>query len=126
MGSFSAIRGATKEAKESAHGERLKTGLASTISRLDALDESVRMLALARFIESKKSLQQQMPDWPRERRIKVGRALQAEARKCLDLDQAKSYGLWLSGAWIESGERQSVAAEYVHLAVEELVKQVTE
>jgi len=116
----------TIEAKEKAHGERLKSGLASTMSRLDTLDKSVRLLTLGSFIESKKSLQQQMPDWPRERRIKVGRALQAEARKFFDLDQAKSCGLWLLGAWIESGERESIAAEYVHLTLEELVKPVTD
>src|SRR5690606_18808680 len=113
MGFFSALKDAAAEANEGAHGERLKSGLASTMSCLEALDERVRMLAVARFIESRKTLQQQMPNWSREGRIKVGRALQAEARKCFDLDQAKSYGLWLAGAWIESGERQSAAAEYV-------------
>lgn len=119
-------RDTTNEAKEKQHGERLKRGLASTISRLDALDKSVRMLALARFIESTKCLQKQMPDWPRARRIKVGRALQTAASKYLHQDQAKACGLWLSGAWVESGERESVAAEYVRLALEELMKHATE
>jgi hypothetical protein len=119
-------RDTTNEAKEKQHGERLKRGLASTMSRLNALDKSVRMLALARYIESMKCLRKQMPDWPRERRIKVGRALQIEASKYFHEDQAKACGLWLSGAWIESGERESVAAEYVRLALEEFMKHETE
>jgi len=97
-------RDTTNEAKEKQHGEHLKRGLASTMSRLDALDKSVRMLALARFIENMKCLRKQMPDWPRERRINVGRALQVEASKYLHQNQAKACGLWLSGVWIECGE----------------------
>lgn len=126
MGFFDALKNAANEANEAAHGERLKSGLASTISCVGALDDKVRAVALIKFIEKRKKLQERLPNWSRDGRIKVGRKLQDEARKCFDLDQAESYALWLAGAWIESGERESAAANYVHHALEELVNQITE
>lgn len=124
MGFFGLLKEAAIEANDIAHGERLDHELTSTIECIKRLDGRVANMALVGFVRSKIRLLNQIQNWSREGRIKTGRDLQAEARKCFDLDQAKSYGLWLAGAWLESMERSSPKAISVHSMLEAFSREI--
>ena len=124
MGIWTTLVGSAQEANEQAHGERLRRELESTLSLMDGMNEEVRAYAILKFMEKRSTLKLNMANWSREGRIKVARALHASARKKFDLDQAESYALWLAGAWLESGARNSPQAEYVNNYIETFAKQL--
>ncbi len=89
-------------------------------SRNFRLDGPIAKRAITGFLERRVLLRRELPNWSIEGRIKMGRALQAEARCKFDFNQAESYSLWLSGAWLESGARCSDNAASVHDFLERL------
>lgn len=123
-GFFSRVSSAIKEANEDAHGKRLTEGLRSTGDSLKNLDERVRQLAFKKFLDKKALMEIEMINWSFEGRIKMGRMLQDKARKSYDFDQAESYALWLAGAWLESGCRQSDDAVFVYHALEGIAEEL--
>ncbi len=112
--------GAAADANEAAHGKRLRDGLASSGNHLKQLDEQVLNVAMSRFVEKCEQLDAQQINWSKDGRIKMGRALQEEAKKQYDFNQAESFALWLAGAWLESGSRNSDDAVFVRSALEHL------
>lgn len=123
MGLWSTLVESAQEANEAAHGDRLEKGLASTLALMTQLDGNIRAHSVERFIDKRNRLKANMVNWSRDGRVDMGRALQNEARKQFDLNQAESYALWLAGAWIESGERRSARAQYVHDFIESFARQ---
>lgn len=119
-GFFGRLVGAAVEANESAHGKRLRDGLVSTGDHLKRLDERVQEAALRRFLEKCQSISEDEINWSRDGRIKMGRALQEEAKKQFDFNQAESFALWMAGAWLESGSRNSDDATFVRQTLDHL------
>jgi hypothetical protein len=119
-GFLSNLVGAAVEANEAAHGKRLKDGLISTGAHLNKLEEHVLARAMDRFVEQCNQLASEQANWSASGRIKLGRDLQARARKEFDFNQAESHALWLAGAWLESGSRTSEDAAFVRRSLEVL------
>lgn len=113
-GFLAGISAAVAEANEIAHGRRLREGLASTGAHLKGLDPGVLESSMSSFVEKCQMLERESINWSQAGRIKMGRDLQVKAKQVFDFDQAESYSLWLAGAWLESGERLSPDAEFVH------------
>lgn len=122
-GTWSSLVGIIQEANEDTHGVRLRKELTSTFANMTDLDGNVRAYALVKFMEKREKLRSNMVNWSRDGRLKMGRTLQTEARKQFEFNQAESYALWLAGAWIESGERRTKDAYYVHSFLESFARQ---
>lgn len=116
------LAGAVTDANEEAHGKRLLDELNSTGQSIKKLEGWVAEGAIAGFLEKRTLLNMQLPNWSIEGRIKMGKTLQAEARKKFDFSQAESYSLWMAGAWLESGARCSDSAASVHDVLERLAR----
>lgn len=110
------------DANEEAHGKRLLDELNSTGDSLKKLEGWVAEGAINGFLERRTQLNRQLPNWSIDGRIKMGKTLQAEARKRFDFNQAESYSLWMAGAWLESGARSSDNAASVHNVLERLAR----
>lgn len=106
------------DAAEQAHGKRLRDGLVSTREKLLTLDRELAKRAILGFIEKREQLQREMGNWSKDGCIKVGRTLQDEARKTYDFNLSGSYALWMAGAWLESSQRASDDAEFVHMTLD--------
>lgn len=119
-GILSSLASAASEANEAAHGKRLREGLLSTGVLLKDMEEHVLNRAMQGFSSKCDALTRELDNWSKEGRIKMGRELQARARKEFDFNQAESCALWLAGAWLESGSRNSADASFVRGALEEL------
>lgn len=119
-GFFGRAVAAISDASEEVHGARLRAGLTSTGQQLQALEPEVIASMMTRYLEKRQMLADQRANWSRDGRIKMGSQLQQEAKKHFNFNQAESYALWLAGAWLESAERRSVDAEFVHDALNEL------
>lgn len=113
-----------KDAEEESAGRKLREGLLSTGDNLQSLDDGIRSRALQGFLQKTYALERDLPNWSREGRIKIGRSLQQEAKKKFDFNQAESYALWLAGAWLESRERETLDASFVHQALRELINEI--
>lgn len=72
------------------------------------------------FVDKCELLERERVNWSQAGRLKMGRDLQTKARKEFDFNQAESYALWLAGAWLESSERLSPDATFVHETLQEL------
>ena len=119
-GFFGRAAAAISDASEEAHGARLRAGLTSTGQHLQKLEPEVIGSMMTRYLEKRQMLANQRANWSRDGRIKMGSQLQQEAKKHYDFNQAESYALWLAGAWLESAERRSADAEFVHDALNKL------
>ena len=111
MGFFSALKDAAVEANEDAHGNRLLTETQSTFACVERLDDRLKNGVAYGYLEIRARLLQEMLNWSKEGRIKIGRQMQSQAREKFDLDLIGSYSKWLAGAWIESKERNSFKAQ---------------
>lgn len=116
MGFFSAL----KEAAENSHGEKLWAFLQDTLRQMGIQTDEVRDEALVRFVEKRSNLIAHLPQMTKEGRVKMGKFLQAEARKKYDTHLSEGYALWLAGAWLESIERPGVKAGMTHEALNTL------
>lgn len=111
MGFFSALKDAAVEANEEAHGNRLLTETQSTFACIQRLDDRLKNGIAVGYLEIRARIVHEMLNWSKEGRIKIGRQMQSQAREKFDLDLIGSYSKWLSGAWIESKERNSFKAQ---------------
>lgn len=121
---FNRFANKLKEAEEESAGKKLREGLLSTGENIQNLDDEVRYQALLKFLQKTYALKRDLPNWSKEGRIKVAKSLQQEAKKKFDFDQAESYALWLAGAWLESRERETLDASFVHQALCELINEI--
>ena len=126
MGIFSALKNVALEANEEAHGARLESGLQSTMTGLQSLQDNVRPEALIGFLVKRQRILGPMSNWSREGCIQVARALQDEARKHYDFNITESYACWMAGAWLESSIRNSTRASAVHKSLEGLARGLLE
>lgn len=110
MGLFSLLKESFDEANDDAHGARLLAQVKDCFIKMEALDKSVQLYAMAGYVEIRERLKDEMPNLSREGRIKVGRTMQKQAGPEFDLDMGGSYAKFLAGAWLESKERQSLQA----------------
>ena len=111
MGFFSTILDAAKEANDEAHGVRLLQEVQSSFACMENLDGKVQYVAMMGYLQILGRLVDQMPNWSREGRIKLGRTMQQQARDAFDTDMGGGYAKWLAGAWLESQERNSLKAQ---------------
>ena len=111
MGIFSFLKDAAIEANEDAHGARLLTGVQSSFATMESLEGQVQFVAMAGYLEIRERLINEIPNFSREGRIKLGRTMQDQARSKFDIDMSGSYAKWLAGAWLESKERDSLKAQ---------------
>jgi hypothetical protein len=126
MGIFSSIRDASRIANEDAHGVRLERGLRDTQRCLAALREDVRAKSILSFVHRRRELLKVIANWSVDGCLQAGRKLQDEARAKFNFDQSESYALWMTGAWLESGIRNSEKAQSVYLSLDELAHEVEE
>jgi hypothetical protein len=117
---LSGLATAASEANEAAHGRRLREGLLSTGAQLKGMEEHLLNRTMQAFISKCDALTSELDNWSKQGRVKIGRELQARARREFDFNQVESYALWLAGAWLESGSRTSADALFVRRALEEL------
>ena len=120
VGFLAGISAAFSEANEVAHGRRLREGLSSTGDCLKSLDPRVLEAAMVSFVDKCAVLERERINWSQAGRIRMGRDLQTQARQKFDFNQAESFALWLAGAWLESSERLSPDAAFVHDTLERL------
>jgi hypothetical protein len=120
------LTGAIKEVNEDVHGKKLIDGLNSTNQQLRMLESHIANSAIAGFLERRRIALAQVPNWSIDGRIKMGKTLQDEAKKKFDFNQAESYSLWLTGAWLESGARNSASAAQVHEFLERIANDLAE
>lgn len=111
MGFFSKVRNAFIEANEEAHGARLLSDTQSFFPSFIGLENHLQFAIMVGYLEIRGRLMQEMRNWSKEGRIKIGRTMQSQAREKHDLDVAGSYAKWLAGCWIESKERNSLKAQ---------------
>lgn len=123
-GLFNQFAEKLKTAEEETAGKKLREGLVSTGDCLQKLDDDVRYHALSGFHRKTSALKRDLPNWSREGRLKIARSLQQESKKKFDFDQAESYALWLAGAWLESRERETLDASFVHQTLCELINEI--
>lgn len=113
-----AVAAAASEANEAARGAALLREYESTMLGIRGLNEKVLALTLINYVDKVSKLKTHSENWTREGCIKMARALQKEARKCLDFNLAEAYALWMAGAWMESKWRTSPEADFVHLELD--------
>lgn len=123
-GIFGGIASAAAEATEAAHGRRLREELLATGAQLKTLNENVLNRAMLGFISKCEALELEIDNWSTEGRIKMGRELQAQGKKHYDFNQAESHALWMAGAWLESGVRNSADAAFVRATLDELLGRI--
>lgn len=124
MGLFSGLVRGFKEVNDDLHGQRLLEEANSTFRSMERLSNELQGVALLGFLEIRRGLLSEMPNWSREGRIEIGRAMQLQARETFHLDMSGSYAKWLSGAWLESQSRESMKAEMAFRLIEGLRSQV--
>ena len=117
MGFFSTIASSAVQANEDAHGDRLLNGVKSSLDKMNAMllkegDEMrVACAAIEGFNDIRSQLMASKPNWSRDGRLRKAKELQDHAKTIFDFNLADSYAEWLSGAWLECGERNSVKAK---------------
>lgn len=114
------ISDALADASEEAHGKRLQKELQSTGESIKKLEDWVVERIHISYLAKKEFLESELPNWSIAGRIKMGLKLRDEARKQFDFNQAESHALWLAGAWLESGARNSKDAATVHDFLEKI------
>jgi hypothetical protein len=90
------------------------------------MDDDLRVEALTGFIDKREKLLSHIRNMTSKGRIDMGRMLQDEARKKYDIHTSESFALWMAGAWLESMERKSDAAQEIHYSLNELAEQLNE
>ncbi len=111
MGFFKTILDAAKEASDDAHGVRLLQEVQSSLACMKNLDSKVQSTAMIEYLQILGRVVNQMPNWSREERIKLGRRMQQQARHIFDTNVGEGYATWLAGAWLESQDRNSRKAQ---------------
>lgn len=95
-------------------GRILLIQLQETQQKLAQLSATVSNAALLGFVNKRERILPELDNMTSIGRIQMGKSLQAQARKTIDLNIAEGYALWLAGAWLESMERPGLEAAKVH------------
>jgi hypothetical protein len=114
MGFFGSIIDAAKSANEEAHGSRLHAEFQDSMQRLRQLDTSQAADVFLKFVNKRQRIREHVANWSRDGRLKMADTLRAESRRVFDLNIVEGYALWMTSAWLESGERSSAKAAFVH------------
>lgn len=101
-------------------GRILWKNLQETLALLENLSENVQFAAISGFLDKRKKLLSAKDNMTSDGRIKMGKYLQGEARKSVDLNVSEGYSLWLAGAWLESKERSGIQAEMTYDLLENM------
>lgn len=104
-------------------GRILWTQLADTQQKMARLAPTVRTAALLGFVKKREALISQLDNMTQDGRIKLGKDLQSEARRTLDMNVSEGYALWLTGAWLESMNRPGIEAAKTVQFLEEVAQQ---
>ncbi|MEN9373413.1 MAG: hypothetical protein RIR79_965 [Pseudomonadota bacterium] len=130
MGFFSSLAHAIKTTNEEVHGQRLLEHLQSTFQMFNNLPLQMRTAIGAGYLQIRTKIDHEMINWTPEGRIRIGRKMQEQARASFDVDMVGSYAKWMAGAWLESGERNSVKAkiafEMLDMFEQDLIKSFNE
>ena len=130
MGFFSSLAHAIKTTNEEVHGQRLLEHLQSTFQMFNNLPLQMRTTIGAGYLQIRMKIDHEMINWTPEGRIRIGRKMQEQARTSFDVDMVGSYAKWMAGAWLESGERNSVKAkiafEMLDMFEQDLIKSFDE
>lgn len=78
--------------------------------KMRGLSEAVRTSALIGFSDNCSRIAPTIDNMTRDGRIKLGRSLQDKGKDVLDMNVSEGYSLWLTGAWLESMNRQGLEA----------------
>jgi hypothetical protein len=112
------------EVNERSHGKRLREGLIDAFHKMNEVHLQISNAALIGFSERFIQLNKESLNWSPEGCIKYGRELQRRARIEYDFNQAESYALWLTGAWLESKWRNFDDADFVRATLEDLAERI--
>lgn len=122
MGFLENLKRAHRMATDEVEGDRLWEGVSSSLKTINP----VYRPALEQYVQLLRATAAQVSNFSREGRIKVGRAMQEEARSKFDFDVAGAHALWLAGAWLEAGERSSPAAQRAFEALNRLAQKAVQ
>ena len=127
MGLFSNVRNAFAITLEARRGESLAEEMKTTMNNLSKADPDLLLAVFEVFKKKRAELMAQKASWPTAKQLEIGRDLRIASEKMSRYavnnsnDEAASYGLWLAGAWLESGASNSVPAQAAHFVLEETV-----
>lgn len=99
-----------KQSLSESPGRILWAQLADTQQKMARLAPSICNAALLGYVKKREALIGQIDNMTQDGRIKLGRQLQTEAKRVLDMNVSEGYALWLTGAWLESMNRPGLDA----------------
>lgn len=114
MGIWSTLKSAAIEANEQVHADRLHRDLQITWKSIGELPPELMVQTTMKFIELRRKIAHDMPNWSPDGALSIAKRLFAAARGKQDLDRKEAYALALTGLWLESGLRNHPTALAVH------------
>ncbi|WP_211466865.1 hypothetical protein [Collimonas silvisoli] len=127
MGLLSLTKGTFLVALESTRDDELAQKIEKTINDLSKVNMGFRQAVSEVFLKQRAELLTQKATWSTDMQAAVGRGLQVSSEKMSrqasnSNDEVANYGLWLAGAWLETGALKSESARVAHFVLEEMIK----